>query len=305
MGYKIIQFANEEEWLEFRKGRITGTLAGLFAKRDWKGIVKKWNASVPPSNVMLVGKYLEPMVIAKLDGVTPVPKNTIYVCEDAPYLAASPDALGKDCIVEIKTTRSLKVPTKNYFAQAAFYAWILGYKKAIIALFDVVTCEDPQIFEVPDIDNYFRLFEEAKEEIQNGRAGFQVDFRDSGRLYPLDNLALAASSHSSVAENDSFDVSDSEPLIEQDPSSTELQSLIEQLYLIRSQVKALQQGEKEIAEAIKQKLGTRTVKQRIGDYWLDYSITVVPKYEIPVDVKEQYRVGESQYARISVKACEI
>jgi hypothetical protein len=61
------------------------------------------------------------------------------------------------------------------------------------------------------LENYFRLFEAAREEIQNGRAGCEVDFRDSGRLNPVGvfvTLADGLAKVTSLGNSVDFDISD-------------------------------------------------------------------------------------------------
>lgn len=112
---QVQKYANEEEWLAAREGRITGTRAGkLLSKRDGTPLTDYYqliaeNIAIPASGEMAMerGKRLEEEAVERFAKETgKKAKHTAFtLCmrDDNPNIAYSPDALiGKTEDVETK-----------------------------------------------------------------------------------------------------------------------------------------------------------------------------------------------------------
>lgn len=116
----IISFATEEEWMESRAGKITGTRAGnLVMKRGvgykmgfWEMLAER--VAIPPTseNVMDRGKRLEKIAIDRFVEKTKKKVNTdlVIMCRsDYPDIAYSPDGfIGATEDVEVKCLSSAR-----------------------------------------------------------------------------------------------------------------------------------------------------------------------------------------------------
>lgn len=115
---KIIKFDNEEQWLDCRRGKITGTrLGGLLSKRDKKPLkgfyeVIAERIAIPHDgeNVMDRGKRLEDEAMERFSKETNKKVDTSLVIitrDDDENIAISPDGLiGKTEAVEVKCLNS-------------------------------------------------------------------------------------------------------------------------------------------------------------------------------------------------------
>lgn len=115
---KILKFKDEQDWLEARKGRVTGTRAGsLVSKRDGRPIKGYYEliaerVAVPHDgeNVLDRGKRLEEEAVERFAKETgkKVKRELVLCCrEDDENIAYSPDALiGKTEDVEVKCLNS-------------------------------------------------------------------------------------------------------------------------------------------------------------------------------------------------------
>jgi len=115
---KILTFNNEDDWLEGRKGKITGTRAknvitfkGNERKKGFWELVAERVALAPDGeNPMERGKRLEKEAIAIFAKETGKKVNTdliLCVSDDDPNIAYSPDGLiGKTEDVEVKCINS-------------------------------------------------------------------------------------------------------------------------------------------------------------------------------------------------------
>jgi len=117
---KIKTFASEEEWLEARKGKITGTrLKDLINKRATKPKIGFYEIiaeriALPPSeeNAMDRGKRLEDEAIDRFEKLTKKEVNRDLVMwerDDNENIAISPDGfIGKKEAIEIKCLSSAR-----------------------------------------------------------------------------------------------------------------------------------------------------------------------------------------------------
>lgn len=117
---KIIKFETEEEWLEARKGKITGTrLKDLVLKRSTKPklgfyeiIAERIAIPATQENVMDRGKRLEEEAIERFVAETKKKVNTdlvIWSREDEENIAISPDGfIGATEAVEVKCLSSAR-----------------------------------------------------------------------------------------------------------------------------------------------------------------------------------------------------
>lgn len=115
---KTIKFTDEQEWLEARRGRITGTrLGSLLSKRDKKPLKGYYEiiaerVAVPHDgeNVMDRGKRLEDEAIERFSqetGKKVDPSLVLWCREDDENIALSPDGIiGKTEAVEVKCLNS-------------------------------------------------------------------------------------------------------------------------------------------------------------------------------------------------------
>ncbi len=115
---KQIIFTNEQEWLDARRGRITGTRAGgLFSKRDgtplkgfYEIIAERVAIPRDDENRMDRGKRLEVEAIERFEAETGKKVNKeliLCVREDNENIAYSPDGLiGQTADVEVKCLNS-------------------------------------------------------------------------------------------------------------------------------------------------------------------------------------------------------
>ena len=116
--HKVIKFNSEEEWLEARRGKITGTrVKDLIVKRG-TGIKKGFyeilaeRIALPPSgeNPMDRGKRLESLAIERFVQITGKKVNTdlvLWLHGDNDYIAISPDGyIGTTEAVEVKCLSS-------------------------------------------------------------------------------------------------------------------------------------------------------------------------------------------------------
>lgn len=115
---KTLQFDNEEEWLDARKGKITGTRAGnLVSKRDGKPlkayyetIAERVALPMNDENAMDRGKRLEVEAIERFEQETgkKVNKSLVLITrDDESDIAYSPDGfIGKTEDVEVKCLNS-------------------------------------------------------------------------------------------------------------------------------------------------------------------------------------------------------
>ncbi|KAI4455472.1 hypothetical protein MML48_9g00002312 [Holotrichia oblita] len=107
-----------ELWHEMRYGRVTASKAYdvLHCKTDGSLVELILGAyKVPDTKAIRRGKYLEPKVISKLQQQLSLPLRNcgLTICEKYPFVSATPDAIGKDLVVEIKCPFSEKT-MKNY-----------------------------------------------------------------------------------------------------------------------------------------------------------------------------------------------
>jgi predicted phage-related endonuclease len=114
----IKKFETEEEWLEYRKGKITGTrLKDLILKRSTEPKIGFYSIiaeriAVPPTqeNPMDRGKRLEEQAIEEFEKETGKKVNkdlVIWQRKDNEYIAYSPDGyIGKTEAVEVKCLSS-------------------------------------------------------------------------------------------------------------------------------------------------------------------------------------------------------
>ncbi len=117
---KILKFENQEEWLEARKGRITGTrLKDLILKRSTKPkigfyelIAERIAIPANEENVMDRGHRLEVDGIERFEKETgkKVNKDLVMICrDDNENIAYSPDGfIGKTEDVEVKCLSSAR-----------------------------------------------------------------------------------------------------------------------------------------------------------------------------------------------------
>lgn len=117
---KIIQKETKEEWLDERRGRITGTSAGsLLSKRDKKPLKGFYallaeRIAIPATdeNVMDRGLRLENDAIDRFSQETGKKvqhmENALFCREDEPNIAYSPDGIveGENADVEVKCRNS-------------------------------------------------------------------------------------------------------------------------------------------------------------------------------------------------------
>lgn len=115
---KIKQFPNEEEWLDARRGKITGTrLGNLLSKRDKKPLLAYYELlaeriALPATNepVMDRGKRLEDEAVerfAKETGKKVKNELVLWYRDDNENIAISPDAsIGKTEAIEVKCLSS-------------------------------------------------------------------------------------------------------------------------------------------------------------------------------------------------------
>ena len=114
----IKKYLNEQEWLEDRKGRITGSrLGSLFSKRDKKPlkgfyelIAERVAIPADGENAMDRGKRLEVEGIERFEATTGKVVNkdlVLWVREDNENIAVSPDGyIGDTEAVEVKCLNS-------------------------------------------------------------------------------------------------------------------------------------------------------------------------------------------------------
>ena len=117
---KIIKFSTEEEWLEARRGRITGTrLKDLIMKRSTKKKIGFYEiiaerVAIPPSNEFAMdrGKRLEEYAIERFEKETGKKVNSdlvIWYRDDEENIAISPDGyIGKTQAIECKCLSSAR-----------------------------------------------------------------------------------------------------------------------------------------------------------------------------------------------------
>lgn len=115
---KILKFTKEADWLDARRGRVTGTRAGNFGLKRGGGYKKGFyeviaeRVAVPrdDENVMDRGKRIEEEAVerfAKETGKKVQYDKVLCVREDDPNIAFSPDALiGKTESIEVKCLNS-------------------------------------------------------------------------------------------------------------------------------------------------------------------------------------------------------
>lgn len=117
-GIKITKFSSEEEWMDGRRGKITGTRLGkLISKRDKKKLkgfyeVIAERVAIPASNepVMDRGRRLETEALERFEKETgkKVNKDLVIISRDEnENIAYSPDGfIGKTETVEVKCLNS-------------------------------------------------------------------------------------------------------------------------------------------------------------------------------------------------------
>lgn len=116
---KTLKFLDQDEWLEARKGKITGSrLGGIFSKRDKKPlkpyyeiIAERVALPADGENVMDRGTRLEDEAIAIFSKQTGKKVNTdlvLWCREDNENIAISPDGvvIGETEAVEVKCLNS-------------------------------------------------------------------------------------------------------------------------------------------------------------------------------------------------------
>lgn len=116
--FKILKFETVEEWLDARKGKITGTRLGtMFSKRDKKPlkgfyelIAERVAIPADGENVMDRGKRLETEAIERFEAETGKVVNkdlVLWTREDDENIAVSPDGfIGDTEAVEVKCLNS-------------------------------------------------------------------------------------------------------------------------------------------------------------------------------------------------------
>ena len=115
--------SDSDYWFSQRKLRLTSSNFGKVIKSGSQGTLAKNLLSTKPFNSRATqhGKLYEGVAIKKYKAMmgTPVQRCGLTVCQDYPYLAASPNGLvGSDICVEVKgpyAVRSMNVTKQTVF----------------------------------------------------------------------------------------------------------------------------------------------------------------------------------------------
>ena len=190
---KIIKFDNSDEWLESRRGKITGTkLKDILPKQRGNGYRTGFyqliaeRIAVPPDqeNVMDRGKRLEEYAIEEFEKRTGKTVNkdlVLWVRDDDERIAVSPDGyIGKTEAVEVKCLASAryietylkqKIPVEYQTQVIQYFIVNDKLKKLYFVMYDPrmpkpifwieVKREDIQ----DKVDEYFQLEKKVLEKI--------------------------------------------------------------------------------------------------------------------------------------------
>ena len=191
---KTIKFSNEEEWLNARKGKITGTrLKDLIVKRSIKPKLGFYEiiaerVAIPPTKESMMdrGKRLEEEAMERFMAETKKKVNmdlVIWQRDDDENIAISPDGfIGKTEAVEVKCLSSARhieawltkeIPYEFEYQKLQYF--IVNEKLKILYFVfydprmpkDLFWMEVKRIEVADKIDEYLKLEREALKQISN------------------------------------------------------------------------------------------------------------------------------------------
>ncbi len=296
---KEISYKSHEEWLDLRRqlgigGSESGSVVGFNPYKSAYTLWAEKTKKVPEFSGNLtteVGSYLEPFVAELFERETGKKvrrKNRILVNTDYPWAFADVDRLvvGEKALLEIKTTNSLPNMRKfkngeypeSWYCQITHYLAVSGLEKAYLAV--LIGCKEFKLFEVERDEEEIAALMKAEEQFWNNVKtntppavdGSESTSKTIGTIYPDsdgDSCSLMA------YEND-----------------------LMQYLALGTQIKALEEQQKEMANRVKAFMNTAG-KGESNRYKVSWSTSVKKTFDTKAFAADHKDIDLNKYYKTS------